>query len=378
MHVLYFQYPLYWLSTNHYAGDIFLYTNIENRSDENLKTKSNVSVGIDGITCTVSGCTIQKEIKFPEDSDNPFLRIKPKGDTTEIAVILPRTIRDSNNVGFRVSDTKQLLDAVQKLNRVLKRTLGRDWSELFVRELEVAVTVDLGVVDELTIDSAMNFLANVLLRQDTPDKEGKKANKVHTKPIQKFVTGKKRNNCNFVYDEVTKSIETSLWSNRRLKFKAYSKGAFTEFGGNSSIFRLEGVYCEKGIRQVLGKKDDYITLQDVLTQRAIKGFIAQFKVDYTEIVAPRIRGYLNEAQQVVLETLEKTSAFNALLVNKDIVVDMRIYRKALKHYYRANNKSDGAYRKMLCSVAKKMQKEEVHISDGVISIFENIGTVINT
>ena len=158
MHVLYFQYPLYWLSTNHYAGDIFLYTNIENRSDENLKTKSNVSVGIDGITCTVSGCTIQKEIKFPEDSDNPFLRIKPKGDTTEIAVILTRTIRDSNNVGFRVSDTKQLLDAVQKLNRVLKRTLGRDWSELFVRELEVAVTVDLGVVDELTIDSAMNFL----------------------------------------------------------------------------------------------------------------------------------------------------------------------------------------------------------------------------
>lgn len=341
-----------------------------------MRTKQNVSVGVDGITATVSGCSIQKEIKFPEGSNNPFLRLKPKGNTTEIAVILPRTIRDNNNIGFRISDTKQLSDVIQKVNRPLKQIIQRDWSELCVTEIEVAVTVDLGVADELTIDTTMNFLSNVLLRQDTPNKEDNKVNAVHTKPMQKFVTGKKRNNCNFIYDEVTKSLETSLWSNRRLKWKAYSKGAFTEFGGNSSIFRLEGVYCEKGIRQVLGKKDDYITLQDVLTQRAIRGFIVQFKQDYSEIITPRIRGYLNETQQIVFETLKRTSAYNALLINKDILCDIRIYRRALKQFYEANNKSDGAYRKMLCSVTKKMQKEGICISDEIIGIFETIATAI--
>lgn len=343
-----------------------------------MRTKQNVSVGIDGITTIVSGCSITKEIKVPEGSESPYLHLKPKGNNTEVALILPRTIRHNNNVGFRASDTKQLTDVIQKVNRALKQIIGRDWSELFVTELEVAVTVDLGVVDELTVDSAMNFLARVLLRKDRPNKEAKQNNSVRTEPLQKFVTGKKRAGCNFVYDEVTKSLETSLWSNRRLKWKAYSKGAFTEFGGNSSIFRLEGVYCEKGMRYVLGNKDGYITLQDVLKPKAIKGFISQFKIDYTEIVAPKICGYLDEAQQIVFETLEKTSAYNTLLINKDIIVDMRIYRKALKQYYRANNKSDGAYRKMLCLATKKRQNENICISDKTIGIFESIGTIINT
>ncbi len=341
-----------------------------------MKTKQNVSVGIDGITATVSWCSILKEMKFPEDSNNPFLRLKPKGNTTEIAVILPRTVRSNNNVGFRISDTKYLLDAIQKVNRALKQIIDKDWNDLFVKELEVAVTVDMGGVDELAVDSAMNFLARVLLRKDRPNKETRRDNAVKTEPLQKYVTGRKRNNCNFLYDEITKSFETSLWSNRRLKFKGYSKGAFSEFGGKSSIFRFEGVYCEKGIRQVLGNKDGYVTLYDILKPKAIKGFINQFKIDYVEIVVPRISGYLNEVQQIVLETLEKTSAYNALLINRDVIIDMRIYRRALKQFYKINNKSDGAYRKMLSSVTKKMEKEEICISEKTIRIFETIGTAI--
>lgn len=341
-----------------------------------MRTKQNVSVGIDGISCTVSGCSIPKETEYPIGSKNPFLKLKPRGVRTEVSVILPRTIRDNNNIGFRVSDIKQLAEVVQLVNRILKQIIGRDWSELFVTQLEVAVTVDLGIADELVINSAMNFLSNVLLRQDRPIKQSEKKNAVKTDTLQKFVTGKKRNSCNFIYDEVTKSLETSLWSNRRLKFKAYSKGAFTELGGNTSILRLEGVYCEKGMKQVLGNKDDYITLQDVLKPKAIKRFIQQFKIDYSKIVAPRILGYLNETKQIVFETLQKTSAYNSLLINKDIIVDMRIYRRALKEYYKVNNKSDGAYRKMLCSVIKRMEKEEIHISDKTIGLFETISTAI--
>ena len=341
-----------------------------------MKTKSNVSVGIDGITCIVSGCLVPCETKFPEDSSNPLLKLAPKHNTTEIGIVLPRAIRQNNNIAFRVSDTKMLLDAVQTINRALKHIIHRDFTELFVKQIEVACTVDMRCVDELTIDSLMNFMSRIFLEVDKPNKESAIPNTMRSKPIMKYVTGKRREGCIYMKDEIAKSFETSLCSNKRLKFKGYSKGAFSEFGGNSSIFRIEGVYCERGIKHVLQRKDGYIVLKDVLTQDAIRGFISQFKIDFAEIVLPQIRGYLKEAEQLVYETLERTSAYNALLINKDIICDVRIFRKSLKRYYRNQNKSDGAYRKMLCSVTKRMQTEGISISDKVIEIVEEMSRAI--
>lgn len=341
-----------------------------------MKTKSNVNVGVDGITCIISGCLVPCETKFPEDSDKPLIRLIPKYSTTEIGIILPRAIRQNNNIGFRVSDTKMLLDVVQTINRALKTMISRDWSELLVKQIEVACTVDMGCVDELTVDSIMSFMSRVFLQVDRPSKERNIKNSVRTKPIMKYVTGKRRNGHTFLKDEVTKSFETSICTNRRLKFKCYSKGAFSEFGGDTSIFRLEGVYCERGIIHVLKKKDGYITLQDVLKQDAIRKFIDQFKVDYAEIVLPQMRGFLKEAEQLMFDQLHHSSAYNALLINRDVVYDMRIYRKALKRYYKEQNKSDGAYRKMLSSVTKRMQGEGIDISDRVIVILEDVSSAM--
>lgn len=341
-----------------------------------MRTKKNVSVGIDGITCVVSGCLVPCETKFPEDSDKPLMKLTPKQNTTEIGVILPRAIRQNNNIGFRISDTKMLLDTVQTINRALKTIIRRDWSELLVKQIEVACTVDIGCADELIIDSLMNFVSRIFLQVDKSNKESNIQNAVRTKPIMKYVTGKRRKNCTFVKDEVTKSLETTLCSNKRLKWKAYSKGAFSEFGGDTSIFRLEGVYCERGIKYVIQKKDDYITLQDVLKQDAIRAFINQFKVDYSEIIIPRIKGFLKESEQLIFNQLHQSSAYNALLINRDIVYDMRVYRKALKRYYEEKNKTNGAYRKMLCSVTKRMQREGIGISDRVIVVLEDVSSAM--
>ena len=55
---------------------------------------------------------------------------------------------------------------------------------------------------------------------------------------------------------------------------------------------------------------------------------------------------------------------------------MRIYRKALKRYYKEQNKADGAYRKMLSSVTKRMQGEGIDISDRVIVILEDVSSAM--
>lgn len=313
------------------------------------------------------------------NSKHPFLKVKPLGNSVQIGIVLPRTLRTTNEIAFRATDTKFLIDVVQEINRGLKQIIKRDWSEVFIQKVEVACTVNLGSADKTTTDSLMNLLSRTLLQADKVKKNSPKCNTVKTKPQVKYVTGERRKGFYFIKDEVTKSLETQLWSNRRLKIKAYSKGAYSEFGGEQSIFRIEFVYCEKGIKYILGKKiDEDVTLQDLLKQTVIRKFIAQYKVDYTEIVCPALRGFLKEAEQIIYDTLWKTSAFNAFLINRDIIYDIRIFRKALKRYYVSQNKSDGAYRKMLCSITKRMEKEEIVISENVLTVFEDISKIVGT
>lgn len=67
-----------------------------------MKAKQKVSVGIDGITCVVSGVFVLDEIHYPRESLKPILKITPKNKTTEIGIILPHTIRKDNNIGWLI------------------------------------------------------------------------------------------------------------------------------------------------------------------------------------------------------------------------------------------------------------------------------------
>lgn len=46
-----------------------------------MKAKQKVSVGIDGITCVVSGVFVLDEIHYPRESLKPILKITPKNKT---------------------------------------------------------------------------------------------------------------------------------------------------------------------------------------------------------------------------------------------------------------------------------------------------------
>lgn len=337
-----------------------------------MKTKKNISVGIDGITATVSGCLVNKEIKYPEESQTTMLHFKPKRIVTEIGIVLPRTIREDNNVGFRISDCKELSDAIQNVNRALRKIIHRDWSELYVTHVEVACTVDLGKADKKTIDSVLDFLNRIMLQEDRPNNNSKQKNAVKSRPAVKYVTGEKRRGYAFINDEITKSMNTDLWSNRRLRFKVYSKGAYSKFGGDTSILRIEGIYCQKGIEHILKQKDNYITLKDVLKQKAVKSFVNQFKVDYSEIVTPNINGFLNESETEIYRALKKTSAWNALQSCKGDIYDISTFENALRKHYNDKNSSDGAYRKKLYDIRKKMNDEGMLYSGSVVELLSDI------
>lgn len=337
-----------------------------------MKQKGNISVGIDGITVTCSGdCGLTEELKLPEE--NPVLHLRPKRNSCEIGVVISRTVRNDNNIGYRVVDTKNLNETIQTITRLLKKHgIKKDLCDLYVTQVEVACTVDLGRVEKRTVDGLMNFFSRIFLQDNKVNVNDNKPNKILSNPLIKYSSGERKNGCVFIKDEIVNSMETSLWSNRRLKWKCYSKGAYSEFGGNTSIFRLEAVYVEKGIKHVLKKDMNTVSLADILKQSVIKAFISQFKQDYCEIILPVIRGWLSEATELVYENLCRTSAYNTLLISKEFLYDIRIFQKALKKWYKDQNKSDGAYRKINCCITKKMKQNKVMIPEGVIAVLEDM------
>ena len=49
-----------------------------------MKAKQKVSVGIDGITCVVSGVFVLDEIHYPRESLKPILKITPKNKSKRL------------------------------------------------------------------------------------------------------------------------------------------------------------------------------------------------------------------------------------------------------------------------------------------------------
>lgn len=344
------------------------------RKHNMTQNKSSCTVGVDGITCVISGCgnMVSCETCLPSE-DNYFLKLTPKGQNTEIAIILPKTIRIDNMIGFRTVDIKMLDDVIQAITEQLK-PYSKDYTDCCVQQLEVALTVDLGSVDDITINNLMNLFSDALLVNQKKT-EGK--NKYSCKPQQQFVCGEQfKTDYYFIKKKVTKSFITDTWSNKRLKFKCYSKSAGSIFGGDTSVFRLEILYNERGMRHILNinPNQDNILLKDVLKERSIKALIKSFKQDYRTILVPRLLGYLNETERYIFERLHTMSAYNTLLSCIHFIPDITVYRKALHRYYIEQGKKENAFRKMFATVVKKLKEdEEIEISDRTIKVLQLIG-----
>lgn len=333
--------------------------------------KNRISCGIDGLTCSISNLSIECEIKYPLNSKDYFVKLTPKKNSTEVAIILPRTLRKTNEIPFRLSDIRQLDSSVQDVSRALKKLVGIDLTDVNVKQIEVGVTVDLGEANEIKADFLIAFLSKVFL--PLSKQRMTKENAINCSAQTKYVIGQLRDGYCFLKDEKTLFFETKMLSNRRFKIKAYNRGAYTEFGGKTSICRAEFLYGERGIKHIMGVKDyNLISLQDILSLTTIKKSIEQFKDDYITIAFRNINGWLDETSDVILKSLRERNPYNTLLLQKDLIYDFNIFKRSLEEHYKNRNKTNDAYRQMLYSVKTRMKSDGVIIPDGVIEILDDI------
>ncbi len=98
-----------------------------------MKAKQKVSVGIDGITCIVSGVFVLDEIHYPRESLKPILKITPKNKTTEIGIILPHYIYDTDT---QDENNKKVLNA---LGNGGESTKFNEYDSTNVRQREIKI-----------------------------------------------------------------------------------------------------------------------------------------------------------------------------------------------------------------------------------------------
>lgn len=332
--------------------------------------KKRISCGIDGLTCSISNCLVEIETKYPLNPKEYFVKLIPKNNSVEVAIILPKTLRETNEIPFRLSDIWQLDSSIQEVSRALKRLVGKDLTDVNVKQIEVGVTVDLGEANELKADFLIAFLSRNFL--SLGKRSITKENAINCSAQTKYVIGQIRQGYSFLKDEKTLFFETSMLSNRRFKIKAYNRGAYTEFGGKTSMCRIEFLYGERGIKHIMKVKDyNLITLQDILTRTTIIKCIKQFKDDYIKVVSPNINGWLDETSDIILNSLRRIRPYNTLLLHKDIIYDFDLFQKTLQTHYENENKTNDAFRHMLCSVKAHMKKDGIVIPKGVIKILND-------
>ena len=336
------------------------------------KPNTSISCGIDGITITTGDLGIREETCLPSE-DNYYIKLNPKGNKTEIALLLSKMVRPNNNIPYRVSDIKNcLFENKDTLEKLLKHKLPDKKTSidyLNVSQIEIAYTVDLNKVDDVTIMGLLNLYSNALLENKTVI--DKSLNRTKENKQEQYVVGVPiKQGYYFLKRKELESFETTLHSCRRFKVKGYSKGAYSNKGGKSSLFRLELIYTKKGIRDALhlSNSNDLI-LSDVLSQNNLISLIKQSKKDYRAIIKPLVDGYVEESEQYVYELLNKTSVYNAFLLSLPYVVDVNTFKHSLVKFYKSKHKTCDSCRKMYYRTIKKLkQVEQISLSDEVLNI----------
>ena len=205
----------------------------------------NVSVGIDGISVSISRVLVNRPTYLPSEK-RWFMQLVSKRNQTEIAIVLPRTVRETNVDGFSVKDARKLFeDAESAIRGQFSRNFPQaEFEGCVVRSIEVALTVSFREPGDSTIvvDNLVNLFSRALLETDVNRQQNA------------YLMGKRREGYLYLKEQYVKSLETKQDTSGRFKIKVYSKqkgSAFDDGKEQDSVFRLELVYGERGIRQAL-------------------------------------------------------------------------------------------------------------------------------
>lgn len=324
--------------------------------------KKDCFVGLDNITLTLSE-KLANDVRYLPDKENSVMQVQPKGSGTEVAICLPRTIRQGMNViPLRKADAEMLDTVTTKVTRVFRKEYPQK-DILFgctVKSVEVGFTAIFNETEQCaTIDSLLFLFSHALLPTEVNN------------PQNTWIVGKQKEELDYIKDVVLKSFSLPIDSCKRFSRKCYSKGigsAFdTERTIDKGILRYEHVYGSVGLDFVLKQRGKPIILADILQKNVIYALVDCFKLDCQKKLLPPLCGLVNEVTDLFYnEMCYGIKPLDVILRNKNLLYDYAIFDKALRRFYRRSGRTEIAYRKQSTRLKKRLYNEGIVFPVGTV------------
>lgn len=328
-------------------------------------------IGIDALTMQIqSRCpkTVFEVIEKRNENGNIYLKIVPKQNNNYIVtIVLPCVVSPNNLEGFTLLDSIKLELVINIIQKDLMFYLGtNDLDKLIVKKLEI--NANKRVSKNVDIDMLTEFVARTLLKCRTKNDEGKY---ISYSQQCEFVHGRQVKGTRTIKKRIIDGFKTNRDSTGRFYTKCYNKSREQNIEDKMQYWRFELIYTSYGVQQALGLKRQ-ISLTDVLEREAIVKLIHRYVDDIKDTILPPIRLYLLEAVNLVLDDLKAgTGAYKTLLKYYDIIkYDYRIYRVAMRKYYKiVGNTRESA--DVQCSrIKRKALEDNIEIFEGTVKELE--------
>lgn len=328
-------------------------------------------IGIDAIEMEIqSRCpkTIFETIEKRNENGNIYLKIVPqRNNDYEITIVLPCVISLNNMEGFKLIDCIKLEMVINTIQKDLMFYLGtEDLSKLIVKKLEI--NANKKVSKNVDIDMLTEFVSRTNLKCRTKNEDGEYSS--YSQQCE-FVHGREVKGTRTIKRRVIDGFQGKRDSTGRFHIKCYNKSREQNIEDKIQYWRFELVYTRYGVRQALGLKRQ-ISLADVLKRESIVKLINRYVNDIKVTVLPPIRLYLIDAVNLLLNDLKAgTGAYKTFLKHYDIIkYDYRIFRVAIRKYYKIVGNTRESADVMCSRIKRKAIEDNIEIFEGTVKELE--------
>lgn len=285
----------------------------------------------------LNGTCKEKRIpEFPLISPNGIQcgSVEVKEGKAFVSICMPKATRNDNIKPFVCEDMEMLEVIIETLNNQLSNLLS-DSISCRLKKIECNITQK--VAGNCTCSQVLDLLNTSFNDHVNVIYEGPSASGKYNREKQSLLIKVK----NYYH------------------LKCYNKTLDAKRHGvnevEDELLRIEVVMQDRVIKRVIGNKQN---LQDVLQEETLIKVIEEYKRIFLEdIVDGHVKPCLNGITDILVESLfETNNALETIALNRSLIIDQNILRKALKKWYeirgmsveRAKRNSD----KKICDLKK--------------------------
>lgn len=299
-------------------------------------TEHNLSKqGIDGCTFRILSNQLFHPIgKIPliGPNGNEYGVIKSVGMEYILFVCPPKYVRETNEYPFGLSDMRYINIMRRDIQCQLKKTFPRGY-------YSEAEKIELNMTDTMVGKCQCKHLFSLLCGSFLHNKEQNLL----------YVTGSKEA---LVEKDISGFVSRTIGN--QWKLKCYDKQKQLETQMNIQIqeplIRMEFILLSRKIDRLLGKKND---LDNIFSEFGLTLLINEYKALMDNLCENYILKHMHMVRNQLLKDLRiYNSPTDVYCLRKEVIYDREIFQRALKAWYKEQNKTDNT-KQVLYGINKK-------------------------